>query len=177
VKPPFSPAILLKSYRVDRITGDKYAGEFPRELFRRRGIKYLLCDKPKSDLYRDLLPGLNSGRIVLPRSEQLTNQLIGLERRTTRAGKDSIDHGPGGHDDIANAVAGAFDAIAGRRPIPYPVLASWDGTSAWWPDDEINSVEWAAAARNVELGSAPSTIAKGSDIPNDFVLRVTGLAP
>ena len=38
-RPPFSPdavvddfAALLKSYRVSRVTGDQYAGEFPREL-------------------------------------------------------------------------------------------------------------------------------------------------
>lgn len=44
-RPPFSPdavvddfAALLKSYRVSRVTGDRYAGEFPRELFRRHGI-------------------------------------------------------------------------------------------------------------------------------------------
>jgi hypothetical protein len=183
-RPPFSPesttndfTILLKDYRVDRIFGDRYAGEFPRELFRRRGVKYLLADKPKSDLYRDLLPGLNSGRIVLPRNERLTNQLTGLERRTTRAGRDSIDHAPGGHDDLANAVAGAFDVIAGRARVPMPILADWSGNSAWCPDDEIDAREWAAAARNVELGSSPSSIAKGSDIPNDFVLRRMGLAP
>jgi len=46
-RPPFSPdavvddfAALLKSYRVSRVTGDRYAGEFPRELFRRHGIAY-----------------------------------------------------------------------------------------------------------------------------------------
>jgi len=30
------------------------------------------------------------------------------ERRTTRGGRDSIDHLPGAHDDLANAVAGAL---------------------------------------------------------------------
>jgi hypothetical protein len=39
------------------------------------------------------------------------SQLCGLERRTARSGKDSIDHGPGSHDDLANAVAGAADLI------------------------------------------------------------------
>jgi hypothetical protein len=34
-------------------------------------------------------------------------QLCGRERRTARGGRDSIDHAPGGHDDLANAVAGA----------------------------------------------------------------------
>jgi hypothetical protein len=35
-------------------------------------------------------------------------QLLGLERRTARGGRDSIDHAPGAHDDIANAAAGAL---------------------------------------------------------------------
>ena len=35
----------------------------------------------------------------------------GLERRTHRSGKDSIDHAPGGHDDLANAVAGALVGV------------------------------------------------------------------
>jgi hypothetical protein len=35
-------------------------------------------------------------------------QLAGLERRTTRGGKDSVDHSPGAKDDLANAVAGAI---------------------------------------------------------------------
>ncbi|HEY5131758.1 MAG TPA: hypothetical protein VIJ35_31445 [Bradyrhizobium sp.] len=121
-KPPFSPettindlAVLLKTYRIDRVTGDRYAGEFPRELFRKRGISYAPSDLPKSDLFRDLLPLLNSGQIVLPRSDRLVSQLTGLERRVSRAGRDSIDHAPGGHDDLANAVAGAA-SIASQRP-------------------------------------------------------------
>jgi hypothetical protein len=185
VKPPFSPeatindfAILLKSYRINKVTGDKYAGEFPRELFRRRGVTYWTSDKSKSDLYRDLLPALNSGRILLPRNDRLINQLVGLERKTTRLGKDSIDHAPGGHDDIANAVAGAFDTVAEERSrFPRAILSNYEGNSAWWDDDKIDPREWAIARANVEGGSTPSGIARGSDIPNDFVLRRMGLAP
>jgi hypothetical protein len=121
VRPPFSPeaviddfAVLLRTYRISKVTGDRYAGEFPRELFRKRGIAYECSEKPKSDLFRDLLPLLNSGRITLPKSDRLVNQLCGLERRTARSGKDSIDHSPGGHDDLANSVAGAADLIASR---------------------------------------------------------------
>ena len=51
---------------------------------------------------------------MLPKSDRLVNQLCGLERRTARSGKDSIDHAPGGHDDLANSVAGAADLIASR---------------------------------------------------------------
>jgi hypothetical protein len=118
VKPPFSPeavvadfAALLKSYGVSRIIGDKYAGEWPREQFSKLGIIYEPSAAPKSDLYRDLLPLLNSRRIELLDNDRLVQQLVGLERRSARSGKDSIDHGPGGHDDVANAVAG-LSAIA-----------------------------------------------------------------
>jgi hypothetical protein len=118
VRPPFSPetivddfCVVLKQYRISKVVGDRYAGEWPREQFRKRGIGYVCCEKPKSDLYRDLLPKLNSGKVVLPKSERLVSQLTGLERKTARSGKDSIDHAPGSHDDIANSVAGAIDLI------------------------------------------------------------------
>ena len=113
-RPPFSPdavvddfAALLKSYRVSRVTGDRYAGEFPRELFRKHGIAYDLAKQTKSELFRDLLPLLNSGRIVLPRNERLQGQIVGLERRTSAVGRDTISHPERGHDDVATCVAGA----------------------------------------------------------------------
>jgi hypothetical protein len=59
-----------------------------------------------------MLPLLNSGRITLPRHDRLVAQIVGLERRVSRAGRDSIDHAPGGHDDIANAVSGVITAIS-----------------------------------------------------------------
>jgi hypothetical protein len=185
VKPPFSPeatindfTILLKQYRINRVSGDKYAGEFPRELFRRRGITYWTADKSKSDLYRDLLPALNSGRILLPRNERLTNQLVGLERRTTRAGRDSIDHAPGGHDDIANVVAGAHDIVAEELArFPRAILSNYEGSAFWFQDDEISPEEWERAQKNIDAGSALSNIAKDSDVPSDFTMRVTGLDP
>jgi hypothetical protein len=112
-KPPFSPEAVvedfcatMKAYRIATVTGDRYAGEWPREQFRKQGIAYELSEKPKSDLYRDLLPLLNSGKVELLDIKQLATQLCGLERRTARGGRDSIDHAPAAHDDIANAVAG-----------------------------------------------------------------------
>jgi hypothetical protein len=115
-QPPFSPAAVIedyahlcKSYRIKRITGDRFGGEFPREAFRQNGLTYEPADKPKSAYYVDLLPLLNSGRISLPKSERLVAQLCSLERNTARTGKDQIDHprGPSFHDDLANSVAGA----------------------------------------------------------------------
>ncbi len=110
VKPPFSPAEVVKdfaavakSYRVSRLTGDHWGGEFVREPFRLAGIRYELSDKTKSDLYRDSLPLLNSGAARLLDSQRLINQICSLERRTARGGRDSIDHRPGAHDDVANS--------------------------------------------------------------------------
>jgi hypothetical protein len=51
-------------------------------------------------------------------SKRLAAQLTQLERRTRMGGKDLVTHGPGGHDDLANAAAGAVVSVAreGRRP-------------------------------------------------------------
>jgi hypothetical protein len=121
-KPPFSPeavvkdfADLLKRYRVSKVEGDRYAGEWPREVFKKHGITYDASARPKSDLYRDLLPRLNSGEVDLLDEQRLVAQLCGLERRTSRGGRDSIDHAPGSHDDVANAVAGCLVGVLGKR--------------------------------------------------------------
>ena len=114
-RPPFHPeqavaecAALLRIYGVAKIVGDKYAGEWPRARFAEHGIEFEQSARPKSDLYHDLLPLLNSRRIELLDLPRLSAQLAGLERRTARSGRDSIDHSPGGHDDLANAVAGVL---------------------------------------------------------------------
>jgi hypothetical protein len=55
---------------------------------------------------------------------RLTAQMCGLERRTPRGGRDSIDHAPGGHDDIANSVAGAVVAAA-QREVKTLIITPW----------------------------------------------------
>jgi hypothetical protein len=122
VKPPFSPeavvqefAETLTAYRINTIIGDRYGGEWPREQFRKAGIAYEIAERSKSDLYRDTLPLINSGRVELLDHPRLVAQLCGLERRTARGGKDSIDHPPGGHDDLANAGLGAVLLALAKR--------------------------------------------------------------
>ena len=118
-RPPFSPedvvrefADLLKTYRITEVQGDRYGGEWPVERFREHGITYETAAKPKSDLYRDFLPLINSRKIELLDDDRLIAQIVGLERRTARGGRDSIDHAPGAHDDLANAVAGVVATLA-----------------------------------------------------------------
>ncbi|WP_194943583.1 hypothetical protein [Brevundimonas sp. SPF441] len=121
-KPPFSPEAvvedfcgLLNEYGITEVTGDRYAGEWPRERFRKNGIAYNVADRPRSDLYRDMLPGLNSRTADLLDNPMLVTQIVGLERRVARGGKESIDHAPNGHDDLANAVAGVLSLIQPRK--------------------------------------------------------------
>jgi hypothetical protein len=83
---------LLSSYRVGVVCGDRYAGQWPVEQFARFSIRYEQSAKPKSDLYVDLLPLLNSGQVHLLDHTRTINQICSLERRTARSGKDSIDH-------------------------------------------------------------------------------------
>src|SRR6476660_2510127 len=126
---------LLKSYRVSHVTGDRPAGEFPRELFRKHGIAYDLAKRTKSELFRDLLPLLNSGRIVLPRNDRLLGQIVGLERRTSAVGRDTISHPDRGHDDVANAVTGAT---------ALSKFGGYDTSLRWVSGDDDNGVAWAA---------------------------------
>ena len=121
VRPPFSPESVvadfvatLKLYRVSEVTGDRYGGEWCREPFQKAGINYRPADKPKSDLYREMLPAINSQRVELLDHPRLIAQLCSLERRTARGGRDSIDHGPRGHDDLANVLAGVAYALLGK---------------------------------------------------------------
>ncbi|MGI4794054.1 MAG: Arm DNA-binding domain-containing protein [Janthinobacterium lividum] len=39
------------------------------------------------------------------------------ERRTARGGRDSIDHAPGAHDNLVNAVAGALPSTGPRTAL------------------------------------------------------------
>jgi hypothetical protein len=133
-RPPFSPervvsehAVLLKSYRIGKVVGDHYAGLWPRERYEQHGITYMPSTKTKSDLYRDLLPLVNGGRIALLDHPKSINQLCALERKTARGGKDSIDHPPTQHDDVINAIAGAVvHAHAAKKEMVFvtPFVAS-----------------------------------------------------
>ena len=123
VRPPFSPdmvcrdfAAVLRMYGVTEITSDRYAGSWPSERLAKHGIRCKPSDLVKSEIYAALLPLLNSGRVELLDDARLKRQLLGLERRTARSGKDSIDHGPRGHDDVVNSAGGAL--VLAAKPAP-----------------------------------------------------------
>ncbi len=123
-RPPFSPeqvviefCDVLKSYRLHKITGDRYGAGFTVELFGKHGVKYNHADMTTSDYFSAFLPILNSKRVQLLDHRRLAMQLCSLERRASRIGaKDLVGHPPGGHDDCATVVAALMARIVGTRP-------------------------------------------------------------
>jgi hypothetical protein len=88
--------------------GDRWGGEFLRAEFVKHGIAYTPSELTKADIFRELLSLLNAARVELLDLGRLRGQLVALERRARSGGRDLVDHPPGGHDDVANAAAGAL---------------------------------------------------------------------
>jgi hypothetical protein len=140
---PFSPdavvwefAQTLKEYRISKVTGDRYAGEWPRERFQVHGIQYEPAEMNRSELYLAFLPLVNSARIDLLDNQRMVSQFVGLERRTSRAGKDSVDHAQGGHDDVANSIAGVLTL---ERSEPMNITDEILRQAAAWPRYQLPS--------------------------------------
>jgi hypothetical protein len=98
---------LMKAYGLHSATSDRFGGVWVSDAFQKQGIRMDMSDLSASDLYLNFAALLSSGRVELVEHEKLLLQLQTLERRVGRSGKDSVDHPPGFHDDLANAVAGA----------------------------------------------------------------------
>jgi len=107
-------ATLLRTYKISTVVGDRYSGEWVRQAFMKAGIRYVVSSLTSSDSLLELLPLINQGSIQLLDDRTQIAQLIALERRTSRTGKDSLGHPQGGHDD--RAVTLALSAILASRP-------------------------------------------------------------
>lgn len=115
VTPPFDPSVVVKefaqvlrSYRCTSVTGDRYAGQWVVEAFARHGITYWHSDLSKSEVYLEALPLFTTGAVDLLDYQPMLVELQQLERRTSKSGRDSIDHPPNGRDDLANSACGAL---------------------------------------------------------------------
>jgi hypothetical protein len=119
---PFNPsevvaeiAALLKNYHCSHVTGDKYAARWVVEAFAKVGITYRHSAVDRSAIYLDCLPLFSSGQVRLIDSSRLISQFAGLERRTFPTGRDRVDHGRAGRDDLCNASAGSL--VLAARPV------------------------------------------------------------
>ncbi|MHC2281045.1 hypothetical protein ACVME8_007688 [Bradyrhizobium diazoefficiens] len=151
VRPPFDPtevvlqfAKLAREYRCSQVVGDNFSGEWVAQAFKKSGIDYARSELPKSGLYLEGLPMFTRGMISIPDHAPLIRELRLLERRTSRAGRDQVDHGPNGSDDYANVMFGAMYLLRDRHFVvddavyavsipkdnynhpPHSITAGWD---------------------------------------------------
>jgi hypothetical protein len=152
VRAPFNPASAvldfsetIARYGLSQLRSDRYGAEWVVAAFRDHRVMCQPAEMAASDYYRELLPLINSRRVILLDDRRLIAQLESLERRVGALGKDQITHPPMAHDDIANSAAAALVA-ASRRP----AVATWEadaiaigrslaaaGGGSPWSDDVI----------------------------------------
>ena len=122
-EPPFNPdrvveeyAKLLGTYRVTAVEGDRYGAAWPKERFAAHGIKYETTKLSKAEIYSGFAAAMNAGRVDLLDHPRLRAQLVALERRVERSGREVIDAPWGSRDDLSNAVAGVIAKAGGGAP-------------------------------------------------------------
>ncbi len=129
IKPPYNAsaasarlADVLKSYGLAQTVGDRYGAGWVVGEFAKHGIRYIHSERDRSAAYLDALPLFTSGRVRLLDNPRLVSQFVALERRTSPIGKDRVDHGPSGHDDLCNAAALAI--VLAAEPKPRAIIAA-----------------------------------------------------
>jgi hypothetical protein len=123
-------AATLKRYGLHKVTGDRYAGAFVEDAFRKSGIAYEASELDKSAIYCEALPLFAERRVALIDDKRLLTELRLLERRPRAGGRgDVVDHPPRGHDDAANASSGAL-WLASRGPDTATLWAKLGMTTA-----------------------------------------------
>lgn len=110
-------AAFLREYKITSAHADEYAAEFARSVYASAGVALVSAPGTRSEAYLHMLPLMTTGRIELPPEPVLRNELLGLERRTGRNGRDTVDHRPHCHDDLSNCVAlAAWQGARKRKP-------------------------------------------------------------
>jgi hypothetical protein len=173
---PFNPtevvheiAQLMREYGVMTLTGDRYAANWVTDGFALEGISYQPSERDKSQIFLDSLPLFAAGRVRLIDSDVLAHQLIGLERRATRGGRDIVSHPDhrNAHDDAANACCLALvlaasaaapalwrhaDLLSHDRPIPWPVRCRYVFVTAAVDERGVFVAFWASGADHFVAG-------------------------
>ena len=117
---------LAKAYRCSTVTGDNYAAEWVAGAYREAGCEYRQSKLVRSELYLAGLVLFTRGIVSIADQAQLLRELRLLERRTSRSGKDTVDHGVGGSDDYANALFGALHLAAAAATKPaVKIVSPW----------------------------------------------------
>jgi hypothetical protein len=110
----------LRDFGLTRVTGDRYAAQWPVGAFAKHGVVFEPSELDRSSIYSECAPLFAEKRVELIDDKRLFAELRGLERRPRSGGRaDSIDHGPRNHDDAINAACGALWLASRRRRMSY----------------------------------------------------------
>ncbi len=154
-RPPFSPESVvaefcgtLRSYGISAVTGDRYAGEWAREPFRKRGIGYQLAEKTRSDLYLALLPLLNSKRVDLLDSDK-AHQPAGRSRAESRARRQGVHRSRSARTRRHCEQRSGIISLLAKARSPSVIVSRYGpgpdngnplvGTSSWFADGDLDS--------------------------------------
>ena len=134
VKPPFNPdvataqcAALLRQYSINFVVGDNYGSQWPVTAFAKHGITYQACPLSAPELYLHSLPPWTAQRVAMLDNAKAVDQLYGLKRKLGQAGREIITHVRGGHDDLANVVAGLLWRLTPVEQVVgegYPIVVT-----------------------------------------------------
>jgi hypothetical protein len=159
--PPFNPqdcvkdfVKVLREYRIQSVTGDRYSGSWCSSEFEKLGIEYRAAEMTKSDYYLELLPILMRRGCQLLDHKRQTSEFRQLLRRTGR-GKDQVDHPPNGGDDHANSGAiSIVETARGAANGGYIALLGdvWpgdDNSGGRYSRDEVGGTAWFRDSRKI----------------------------
>jgi hypothetical protein len=148
-------AAVCKRFGVGTILGDHYSANWVASSWARTGITYAQSTVHKSQIYIECMPLFSAGLVRIPDHQTLVRELRLLERRTHRSGRDTVDHRRSGHDDFANAMAGAFHALAAQ--IGYlddaALLRALDGDDGAPPQPRYPATSGPNAPGAIPLGN------------------------
>ena len=113
-----------------RAKADKHAEGFVKDLAQRAGVTIEADAPTKSDIYREMMPWMTSGKCRLPPLDRLVNQIFGLERTSRRRAYRSPTRRPRrfGQRGLRRDAAGRFWFRVG-------VDAALAGAQCQAPDD------------------------------------------
>lgn len=149
-KAPHDPAEVLKEfvalareYRCTELTGDNYSGSWLSGAVQKLGITYHRSKLNKSQLYLESVPVWMQEKVEIPNHAQLIRELRLLERRTSRSGKDSVDHpqGAGQHDDHANALVGCIHIVMKPQKQSFALAAPSFCVGGMWSSSPISHAD------------------------------------
>jgi hypothetical protein len=112
---------IIKSYGLSIAYADDYGQQWSKSAFARYGIELRSSPYTRSEIYLNVLPQLNSGKVKLLDLPRLRQQLLALERKTSiTSGRDAVIPGSP-HDDLANAICGGLAIVSTRERRPFLV--------------------------------------------------------